>query len=146
MVSSSGLIQDGVIVIVVPLGRKPPEGVVPGGAGVPVAGGVGATGDELSPLEHAAIAADTMRKQKRRNTAMVIAGGASGSFTVSRLPQRGEWVYRSRSAGRNHAGEERDRAEERGHCNERHRIERAHAVDESRQGARQNHRASQACR
>src|SRR5687767_15911705 len=108
-----------------------------GGAGVPTfADGVGATGDDVSPLEHAAIAADTMRKQKRRNTAMVIAGGASGSFTVSRLPQRGEWVYRSRSAGRNHAGEQRDRARECGHGNGRHRIQRAHAVAKSRNAAR----------
>ena len=57
-------------------GSGPPDGGVPGGAGVPAVGGVGATGDAVSPLEHAAIAADTMRKQKRRNTAMVTAGGA----------------------------------------------------------------------
>jgi hypothetical protein len=62
-----------------PVGNGPPEGGTPGGAGVPaVGGGVGATGDELPPLEHAAIAADTIRKRKRRNTAMLPAGGASG--------------------------------------------------------------------
>src|SRR5688500_3321505 len=74
IVISSGDMPAAVIVIV----------GVPGGAGVPtLADGVGAAGDEVPPPEHAANAAGTIRKQKRRNTAIVPAGGASGSITLS---------------------------------------------------------------
>src|SRR5688500_19128556 len=77
-------------VIVISSGDMPAAVIVivgfPVAAGVPtLAGGVGAAGDEVPLPEHAANAAGTIRKQNGRNTAILPAGGASGSITLSQM-------------------------------------------------------------
>ena len=104
-----------------------------GGDGEAIGGkGEGAVGGDEAPPEHAAIAADMIRKEKRRNTAIVPAGGASGAITVSRLTQRSNRVDRGSPPRWNEARQQRNDAQHRRNHNERHRIECPDPVNKPR--------------
>jgi hypothetical protein len=127
IVISSGVMPAPVIVTVGVV-----DTAVGGGAGAAAGGGgVGETGDDPPP--HPAIIVRLTTKTKRRDTGMMkMPGGASGTSvsTVSRLPQRGDRIDRSRPAGRKEAGQQRDRTQHRRDGHERERIENADAVDQ----------------
>jgi hypothetical protein len=128
IVISSGVMPAPVIVTVGVV-----DTAVGGGAGAAAGGGggLGETGDDPPP--HPAIIVRLTTKTKRRDTGMMkMPGGASGTSesTVSRLPQRGDRIDRSRPAGRKEAGQQRDRTQHRRDGHERERIENADAVDQ----------------
>lgn len=93
--------------------------------------GDGAAGGDEAPPEHAATAADTIRKRKKRNTARVPAGGASGAITVSRLAKRRNGVDGGSPSCRNEARQQRNHAQHHRYRNECQRIECPDPVNES---------------
>ena len=107
-----------------PVGTGAGDGAAIGGKGDGAAGG-----DE--PPEHAATAADAISKRKKRNTAMVPAGGASGAITVSRLTQRSNRIDRGRAPRWNETRQQRNHAQHHRYRNECHRIECPDPVNQS---------------